>query len=138
MKKMKLIFTLVLLVIISSSCLFDKLYQDRMREYYSNDENYVELEGEVVEITTALIYISIPLESDFNVYKEEKIPFVLYSNEEILEILCVGDMVKFVSASRYFYDGHRLPIVSLEINGIEYLTFEDGKAGLLEWVEAFY
>ena len=110
----------------------------RMVEYYSNNQNYVELEGEIVEICpidTIYLFVSVEygFEQAFIDGSYNKCPFQLFSPKNIIDFLAVGDVIKIISATRCFYDGHVSSIVSLELNGEVLLTFEEGKAGLLEW-----
>ena len=62
-------------------------------------------------------------------------------NKEVLkkngffENVSIGDKIKIVTASRYFYDGYRIPIVAIECDNIVYLDFQTGRENLLKWVE---
>ena len=51
------------------------------------------------------------------------------------EKLEIGDQVTFVTAPRYFGDGYVMPIVEITVNEEELLSFEDGFANFLKWLD---
>ncbi|RJX23796.1 MAG: hypothetical protein C4537_07890 [Acholeplasma sp.] len=117
-------------------------YSYRMTEYYSDDENYKTLSGEIIETEfddkNGTLYIYIELEDTYHYNGFFK---VISSNEQILsnsnfyEEVSVGDVITFTTAPRIFYDGYDRPIISLSFNNKVYLEFEQGKANLLESVK---
>ena len=128
---------LFILILAISSVLSSCSYSYRMTEYYSDDENYEILSGEITKISNfeSDLYITI----DFSDGEYSKIAYVLISaNEQILrsnnfyEEVNVGDMITFTTAPRIFYDSYDLPIVSLSFNNKVYLEFDQGKVNLLE------
>ena len=113
-----------------------KYIQKQMIDYYSNDDNYTYLSGEVVKLKEDIIYVNIITEnSDFKMYVTNDLDFILYANNNLYDIIFVGDIVTFCSAPEYFYDSYILPIVYLEKEETVYLTFEEGKNNLLNWID---
>ena len=114
-------------------------YSYRMTEYYSEDENYEVLTGEITETEfddkNGTLYIYIELEDTYHYNGFFK---VISSNEQIMknnnfyEEINVGDTITITTAPRIFYDGYDCPILSLSFNNKVYLEFDQGKANLLE------
>ena len=65
--------------------------------------------------------------------KKENRRFVDISKGSVIKI---GDRVVFSSAQRYFGDGYVMPIVQLDVNGEELLSFEEGYHNLLSWLKS--
>lgn len=136
---MKKIMTVLLVICLTFlvSCDFNAPLRNKMIKYYSNDENYVKLEGILVEITERKeLKIQITTGAhEYERYVGETLYFTVYSNEYLLKSLFVGDELVFVSAPMIFYNGQEEPIIALEKGGKTYLSFEDGKASYLKWIE---
>ena len=128
---MKKIFLLILIALsaFASSC---GLLETKMCEYYSDDNNYQQVSGVITEIVNDhIIVVEILSDSeDFTKYGN-KVQFEICSNESADWQVMVGDNIEFISASKYFYNGHKLPIVQIVLDDIEYLDFLDGKEFLL-------
>ena len=52
----------------------------------------------------------------------------------IKQKIALGTQIEFVSAPKYFGDGHGLPIVEITVDGETLLKFEEGYANLLKWL----
>lgn len=148
MKKLKIAIisfsiTIILVVVVGIVGLilfvngaFDGILAKKMLEYYRDDNNYVELEGVIVskDNKADVLYIEITTENhDFSTFNDKSTDFRIYSETDVE--LNIGDTLKFISAPMYFYNGHRLPIISLEKDGEIYLTFEKGKSDYLNWIQ---
>ncbi len=131
---------LICLIISLSSCDFSKPLRTKMQSYYSDDTNFVTLEGIVasksddgrklgIKITTENHEIMRPISDDIYEF------YIFFENEEAWVEIELNDTVTFTTAPMYFYNGHILPIVFLAKDGEVYLELEDGKAQLLTWVE---
>lgn len=63
----------------------------------------------------------------------DNLPIVQHNG--IDEKIEIGDQVSFITAAKYFGDGYVMPIVEISINGEELLSFEEGFANLLKWLD---
>ena len=120
----------------------NRVYQNRMLDYYLDDTNYVELTGVVIERVkngeefTDILSIKITSsEDEFYMYGSDTGEFCLYSNQGLLDNIFEGDVIVFKSAPRIFYDGHKYPIVSLKKEDQELLSFADGKSSYIDWIK---
>ena len=136
MKKLSLLG--VCLLFLLTACLDDPL-RNKMIDYYSNDENYVTVSGEILSIDEdrKCVTISVQAENDKACWESEGDEFMCY-DFSLLELIEVGDYVTFTTSAMIFYSGQIYPIVAFEKGGIEYLSFKDGKTSLIEWVEATF
>ena len=105
-----------------------------MIEYYSDDSNYISLNGVIVSIYYGQREIDIATE-DSDITAEGPVPFNVMIDLNVLDEMQVGDEITFVTAPMSFYNGHIWPIVAVEKDGKTYLSFEDGKASYLEWID---
>lgn len=146
MKKIILSLTLMINILLLSSCDFNAPLRNKMVDYYSKNENYIELYGIVVsssinenkqenilEVTILTENHNFPTNAEtgfgeFIIVNYDKYNFDLKTNDEII----------FKSATMYFYNGHYLPIVSLEKNGEILLNFYDGKENYLKWIQTTF
>lgn len=110
--------------------------KQKMLEVYSNNENYITLQGEIIEIINTnndiLLLIKceelkqyIPNEIDVCEYR-------IFSNHTI--DIHVGDNVMFITSNVRFKYIEWMPIVSITKNNINLLEFGEGKKNLLNWV----
>ncbi len=145
MKKFRWIYlailTLCLSLTISLTACADELCRNRMLEYYSDDSNYVELTGVVLEkvkngnrLTNILSIRVISSDDDFYMYGSDTGYFCVYS-QKLLDSINVDDNIIFESAPRIFYDGQEYPILSLNKDGQELLSFAEGKNTFIEWIK---
>ena len=142
MKKFRttiLLLIIICLLLVLSTCDINKPLRTKMYTYYSNDNNYVILTGIVaskydngsvvgIKITTENHTITRPKDNGIFVF------YVYCTDIEDIDSLSIGDEIVFTTAAMYFYNGHILPIVSLEKEGEIYLEYEIGKANLLNWI----
>ena len=129
----KFAFLITLLVVFLTGCnLSNQKLAKKMIEKYSEDQNYVTLTGEVIEINENNIVIKCEELNDFISYEDELCDYYIYSDEFVE--LKVGDEIKFTTVPFHFYNGHKLPIVELKIDGNTLLSFEEGKENLINLV----
>ena len=137
----KIIISLLILLLLLSSC--GRYIGEEMLTYYQNEENYLMLEGEIVEkykFDSGYQYVDVKVltntyDEEFYLSSEQRIrAFALYSNIELIDEMEVGDKIAFLTAPDYFYDGYMLPFLSITVNGTELLALEDGKAGIIKWI----
>lgn len=131
MKKIAIIILFAMLFL--SGCnISNQRLKTKMIEKYSEDQNYVALSGEIIECNDNNATIKCVGLKEYISYQNELCDYYIYSNQ-IIE-LSVGEKVDFVTVPFHFYNGHKLPIVELQIDGITLLTFEEGKENLINWV----
>ena len=136
MKKTLIVLATVLMfAILMVGCvvLGDRILADQMISKYSDDQNYVELSGTVVECDEDWLVIRCDELIKYIPYQTGDCPYEIYSTEPIS--LDVGDEIRFVTVPFHFYNGHDLPIVELTKDGVTLLEFEEGKENLLNWVQ---
>ena len=114
----------------------DWILNEQMIEKYSDNQNYVTLSGEIVEINGRNVIIKCEDLNEYIGYEDELCDFYIYA-EQIIE-LSPGQQIDFVTVPFHFYNGHKLPVVEVKVNGNVLLTFEEGKANLIEWVNATF
>ena len=103
-----------------------------MIEKYSNNQNYVTLTGEIIEINENNAVIKCEELNDYISYEDELCDYYIYS-EEFVE-LQIGEIIQFTTVPFHFYNGHKLPIVELRIDEDTLLSFVEGKENLIGWV----
>lgn len=133
MKKFEILIILILMTSLSGCHLSNQILAQKMIEKYSDNQNYVTLSGEVTECNENNVIIKCEKLSEYISYQKELCDYYIYS-DEIIE-LSVGDQIDFVTVPFHFYNGHKLPIVELVVDGNTLLTFEEGKENLIEWVK---
>ena len=137
-----LIIVLLVMVMILPGC----SYKLRMLQYYSENSNYEELVGIILNFEEIRgvddLFIEIEFENE-NIHDHYlyHLLMVIRKNKEILEKngffenVSIGEKINIVTASGYFYDGYRIPIVAIESDNVVYLDFQTGRENLLKWVE---
>ena len=131
MKKITIIF--ILLIVFLSGCnISNQNLAKNMIEKYSDNQNYVTLTGEVIEINENNVIIKCEELNDYISYEDELCDYYIYSDQFVE--LQVGEEIQFTTVPFHFYNGHKLPIVELRIDENLLLSFEDGKENLIDWV----
>lgn len=132
MKKFR--FLIILLVTFLSSCtLSNHILAQKMLKKYSDDQSYVTLSGEITKINkNNNVIIKCEDLNNYINYQSELCDYHIYSTY-IIE-LSIGDKIDFITVPFHFYNGHKLPIVELKIDGKTLLLFEEGKENLINWV----
>lgn len=125
MKKFEILIILLLVTFLSGCSLSNQKLAKKMIEKYSEDQNYVTLSGEITEFNENTVIIKCEELNEYISYQGELCDYYIYSNQ-IIE-LSVGDQIDFVTVPFHFYNGHKLPIVELKIDGNTLLMFEEGK-----------
>ena len=129
----KFAFLITLLVVFLSGCnISNQKLAKKMIEKYSEDQNYVTLTGEVIEINENYIVIKCEELNDFLSYEDELCDYCIYADNYV--DLQVGEEIQFTTVPFHFYNGHLLPIVELKIDENTLLSFEEGKENLIDWV----
>ena len=136
MKKRTLFLLLLIVTLGITACDFNSPLRDKMIEYYSDDNNYQSLDGVVVNIESNILEINITTPNhSFPININGCQEFELMNYGDWVSDIKVGDEISFISAPMYFYNGHCLPIVSLEKEGQLYLSFDKGKDDYLHWIK---
>lgn len=114
----------------------------RMEEYYSEKTNYISITGTVSHIMYnqdhSVLYLAFDLMStqlSDNNFKIVGKNLQIVQNNDIDEILQLGDQVTFTTASKYFGDGYVMPIVEISIEGKTLLEFDDGYKNFISWLQ---
>ena len=117
------------------SCDCNKPLREKMLKYYSDDSVYCNLRGEIKEKSNRYVEIEIFTENHTFVSRLATgyIAFIIYGSS-CIEKIEVGDVIDFISAPMCFYNGHNMPIVYLEKEQEVLLSYEDGKANYLNWI----
>ena len=133
-KKCFYIVIILKLLIASSAC-----FRAREKEYYSNQNNYIEDTATIKNIIYVKednkIYLWL---SNYNdafqdstfIIKGDSTNVVLQN--QILSKLKIGDEIVYTSAPEYFGDGYCMPIVAISANGESLLDFNEGYKNLNE------
>ena len=117
-----------------------------MLNYYSQEENYFELQGEIKTIEYKTEFNELLLEIDL---LGDKHDFPLNAETGYSEFVLVhcsnyelslqeNDIIAFVSAPMYFYNGHVLPVVQLKKGREEQLTFSEGQSNYINWIKEVF
>lgn len=139
-KKIIISIILINLILVLSACF--SLTAREKEHYYSEKDNYVEATGIVEYIKyndeRTAIYIGFselnPKLDDVN-FKIVGKNLPIVQENGIDEKIQLGDQVEFITAPKYFGDGYVMPIVSISVDGEELLSYEEGYANFLEWLD---
>lgn len=131
MKKFAILIILLIVFLMGCNSSNQKL-AERMIEKYSNNQNYVTLTGEIIEINENNAVIKCEELNDYISYEDELCDYYIYS-EEFVE-LQIGEIIQFTTVPFHFYNSHKLPIVELRIDEDTLLSFVEGKENLIGWV----
>lgn len=135
MKKLAIFITL-LVVLLSGCNISNQKLAKKMIEKYSDNQNYVTLTGEVIEFNENNVIIKCEELNDYISYEDELCDYYIYSDQFVE--LQVGDEIQFTTVPFHFYNGHKLPIVELKINENTFLSFDEGKENLIDWVNTIF
>ena len=126
------IISLICLLLFTGCTTANEKWKESMKEKYSNDQNYVVLFGEVIEINKNYIIIKCEELQEYLDYEDEYCDYIIYSNEII--DLNTGDQIQFKTVPYHFYNGHKLPIVEIYIGDECLLNYKTGKEELFKWI----
>ena len=132
MKKLCVFLISVVCVLLFISCNFNEPLRNKMIDYYSKNTNYVVLSGEIVEFNQNYVKIKCEELNNYISYEDEICDYYIYS-KQLIE-LSIGAQITFTTGPFHFYNGHKLPIVELKLDGNTLLSFEEGKENLIDWV----
>ena len=131
MKKFAIL--IILLVVFLSGCnISNQTLTNKMIEKYSDNQNYVTLSGEVIEVNENNVIIKCEELNDYISYEDELCDYYIYSDQFVE--LQAGMEIQFTTVPFHFYNGHKLPIVELKTDENILLSFEEGKENLIDWV----
>lgn len=139
-KTLALLLCITMLFLIACS-IIDAPLNRQMTEYYLDDTHYQKATGTVEGIrydNRHVGYLDIMIITEnhgFPLYSNGIMDFSLYSNSDLLNHISTGDKITFISAPMQFYSGHRCPIIALEKEDEVLLSFEEGKADYLAWIQ---
>ena len=136
MKKLALTIALSMFLLFIGCNSTNQKLAKAMLEKYLNNENYVVLTGEVVESYDNTVVIRSEQLGRLLSYEDEICEYYIYS-AQTLELV-EGTIIVFATVPFHFYNGHKLPIVELKIEENTLLSFEEGKANLIEWVKTVF
>ena len=136
MKKIIFCLFLIINIVLTTSCDFSAPLRNKMLDYYSVDENYIELTGIIISIDADrnLLRIKI-LSEDASIWESGSAEFFLVDYSERDYNLNIDDEIVFTTATMLFYNGHDMPIISLEKDGEVLLSFDEGKEMYLDYIK---
>ena len=139
MKIKRILLTCVCICVVLLLCC--SCYSSEEYLYYSQKENYIEVEGTVSYIkynedSTALYigFSKLSTALDDSCFKIVGDNLKIVKDNNIDDKLTEGEQISFVTAPKYFGDGYVMPIVSLTINGEILLEFDEGYTNFLNWL----
>ena len=139
MKIKRILLTCVCVCVVLLLCC--SCYSSEEYLYYSQRENYIEVEGTVSYIkynedSTALYigFSKLSTALDDSCFKIVGDNLKIVKDNNIDDKLTEGEKISFVTAPKYFGDGYVMPIVSLTINGEILLEFDEGYTNFLNWL----
>ena len=139
MKIKRILLTCVCVCVVLLLCC--SCYSSEEYLYYSQKENYIEVEGTVSYIkynedSTALYigFSKLSTALDDSCFKIVGDNLKIVKDNNIDDKLTEGEQISFVTAPKYFGDGYVMPIVSLTINGEILLEFDEGYTNFLNWL----
>ena len=113
-----------------------------MIEYYAEKSNYVSITGTVSYVKLSedssalyLAFDDMSRQLSDNCFKVIGDNLIILQDSLGDETIQPGDQLEFITAPRYFGDGYVMPIVSIQKDGTELLSFEDGVNNLLAWLD---
>lgn len=135
------IFIIGLILILKG---IDLMWEIREYQYYSDEENFIEVTSEIDHIVwnyseqrLSLSFSDIPEIFSDRTFKIEEENFQRVVDNGGEEYLKLGTTVTFVSAPKYFGDGYMMPIVAIKVDEKELLEYEEGYKGLIESYHIF-
>lgn len=115
---------------------WDFSWNVREYHYYKDPTQFVELSAEVAYIhwgsnSLVLGMTDIPEGFSERTFKIEGEAYDAVLENGLKEQLTTGQRITFMSAPQYFGNGYVMPIVEISVDGVEYLSFEEGHPYLL-------
>ena len=139
MKIKRILLTCVCVCVVLLLCC--SCYSSEEYLYYSQKENYIEVEGTVSYIkynehSTALYigFSKLSTALDDSCFKIVGDNLKIVKDNNIDDKLTEGEKISFVTAPKYFGDGYVMPIVSLTISGEILLEFDEGYTNFFNWL----
>ena len=115
---------------------WDFSWNVREYNYYKDPTQFVELSAEVDYIhwgnnSLVLGMTDIPEGFSERTFKIEGEAYDVVLENGLKGQLTTGQRITFMSAPQYFGNGYVMPIVEISVDGVEYLSFEEGHPYLL-------
>ena len=130
---MRKIFLLIIVMILLTSCYpSNQVLYGKMIDMYSEDENYISLCGVIIAYSDNIATIECEELKSYLSYQGDSCDYYIYSSRKL--DLNIGDTINFVTIPYHFYNGHKLPIVEVVVNGNTLLSFDEGKTNLINRV----
>lgn len=131
MRKIICAMLLISLLCFMVSC---KTMTQREKEYYSDQENFMTIEGTLQFINVTdnnMIYLGIEFLESNTVFSDDCFKLNVKNSKIVQELhftenVQIGDRITLISAPKYFGDGYVYPIVELFADEKTYLEFEEG------------
>ncbi len=139
MKKL-CIFILIFIVLINFvSCILNTPLRNSMVDYYKCESNYEKFNGIIASINNSrdgivLEVTILDLQHNYPLNTNGNQEFLLINSIEENFNLEIKEEVTLISAPKFFYNGHILPVVYLEKNGEVLLEYTVGKECYLNWI----
>lgn len=139
-----------------SSCMLVPVVENadriRLRNYYSQKDKYISVDGIVGylaynkkgnELRLGFSELTQYTEtqqtlSTMDIYKFVGDSLGLLQERKVHQKIKIGTKITFVTAPDYFWDAYERPIVALTVDGEELLSFDEGYASLMKWLEPKY
>ena len=133
----KLLSFLFLMILCLAGCHSPLQKQkNEMLEVYGNDENYITLTGEVIEVESLDARDKIVVKSDdikeHFPAEDSECEYLIFADTPL--DIAVGEVITYTTVKVRFDGKDWLPIVGLSKNDEMLLESEDGKENLLAWV----
>ncbi len=125
-------FSFDIVVFLSGYNFSNQKVAKKMIEKYSDDQSCVTLVGEVVEFRENNVTIKCAELNKYINYQGELCEYYVHCKKTLN--LSVGDQIEFITVPFHFFNGHKLPIVELKVDGTMLLSRQEGKADLIAWV----
>ena len=131
--KKAFVVLLVFSLVYCSGC-----YYNRSKDsYYINKDNYITVSGKINYLNYAEsgLYIAF---TDLSEALDDSQFKIIGENYELIlergakEHLTIGMIATFITAPKCFGDGYVMPIVSLSVDGVVFLEFEEGYNNFLK------
>lgn len=142
MKKTVALLLCTISILLFCGCNFNAPLKNKMLDYYTQDSNYVQVTGIIKTVEyhkeTDELHIGIELLTDNHLFPyldDASCGEFTIVNWSLFEFdLEIDDAIVFISAPYYFYNGHIWPIVAVEKEDFEYLSYKKGKDNYLNWI----
>lgn len=138
--KILLSMVFVLVILATTSCYNTP---GKKKEYYSNEENYIEVTGTIHHVVfdqenevLCLAFSCLSEKLDDDNFELVGRNYSIIIESSYIEKIKTEMVATFVTAPKYFGDGYIMPIVALTIDGQCLLDYETGIANFLDYLNS--